>query len=338
MPTIAFDVRYDDGTGNGLQVDAGIYVELYENEETLKDTRVKGTSPMTSVVELQDGAGYLYRTIVDLTNYLVGKVKAVWHATKDSNAIADFTEVLDWPSAPGAFTSSYIRKYVLAKLGSPVVGIELTDGQTVILVDEAVRIYNTFVGRQQKKHLTLTLGVQGYALPNVGSRGVCKVDFTRKGGHPFISDPFFGREFARNQPTDFDQYVMGISYWKALQRVGGQECDWLWDPIERKLYVDLGPSNQGTEALWDATYWYYEDVPIQEIPAHHHQYVLDLSLALAKKMVGEMREKYGGSVPSPGGGIQMNGTQLKQEGETLEERTRATLINIGCSEVVPEFG
>ncbi|TXH17256.1 MAG: hypothetical protein E6R03_04245 [Hyphomicrobiaceae bacterium] len=338
MPTLAFDVRYDNGAGIGLQVDAGIYVEIYENEVTLKDTRTKGTDPKTTVVELQDGAGYLYRTIVDLTGYLIGPVRAVWHATKNSSPISDFAEVLDWPTMPGAFTSKSVSDYIAAKLGAPVIGVELVPTQVSVLIQESLRTYNTLVGRQRKKKLTLGSAQQGYPLPDVGSRGVCKVEFVKRNGIPLLSDPFFGREFARNSPMDFDAYALGNSYWKAMQRVGSQEPDWHWDQTARTLYVDMGPANMSLQTMYDVTYWYYEDIGIQEIPSTHVQVFLDLALGSAKMLVGEMRDKFGGSGPGPGGGVTMNGAALKGEGQQMMEAARATLTAIGMADVVPEFG
>jgi hypothetical protein len=56
------------------------------------------------------------------------------------------------------------------------------------------------------------------------------------------------------------------------------------------------------------------------------QWLRDYTLATCKIMLGEAREKFG-TIASPQGGTQLNGTQLKSEGKAEIEMLELDLVN-----------
>lgn len=341
MPSLAFDVRYTDGAGDGVQVDPGISVVLYEDAEGLsnvKETRTLGTQQLSSIVELTDDKGYLYRTVVDVTEYAKAKVKAEWTAKVSGTSLQLYTEVLDYPGFAAVFTESYVKDYVFSMLGHPTVHVELTPGQMNQITGETLRVYNRYVAREERVAVKLVSGQYEYSIPQVTDRGVADVEFMRAEGLPYISDPVFGREFARAQPINFDTFILGIGHWKELLRVTSQEPDWEWDQKTRMLRISPGSQDLLQSDLWIVSVSFYSSVGIQEVPENHHDVFLQYALGRAKVVLGEMREKFGGSIPGPGGGLTMNASALKTEGnEQLREMERR-MENIGFAGVVPRFG
>lgn len=338
MPTLTFDVRYDDGSGNGVQVDSTISVNIYEDLETLKTTRVKGTDATTSIVEVQDANGYLYRTIVNLTGYVIGPVKAVWTAALNSNPIPEFTETIDWPGAED-FSGTSVKQYVLGMLGHPTVQIELTSGQVQEIAKTALRTYNRLVGRLRKGVIELVQGVATYSAEVASPRGVVKCEFTRKHGTPLISDPLFGREYPRGSGSiDYDQYVLGDAHWKQVLRTASQEPEWDYDSVLKKVLINVGSNEIVQSGMWNVNYWYYENVAIQDIPEQHKQVFLDLCLGLSMQVLSRVRGKYGGSVLAPGSPVTLDAASMMQDGTERVRDAETKLQAIGSSEIVPEYG
>lgn len=338
MPTLTFDVRYDDGSGNGVQVDPTISVNIYEDLDTLKTTRIKGTDAVTSIVEVQDAQGYLYRTVVELTGFVIGPVKAVWSATLGSNPIPAFSEVIDWPGDED-FSGTSVKQYILDFLGHPTVQVELTASQIQQVTKTALRTYNRYVGRLRKGVLDLIAGQATYSADVASTRGVVKCEFTRKHGTPLISDPLFGREYPKGSGSlDFDQFVLGDAHWKQVLRVASQEPEWDYDSVLKKVLVNVGSNEILQSGLWNVNYWYYENVAVQDIPEQHKQVYLDLCLGLAMQLLSRVRGKYGGAVLAPGSSVTMDAAQLAQEGAERVKEAEIVLRSIGSADIVPEYG
>ncbi len=110
-PRMTFDARWTDG-GPGLEVDSDIQVKLYEAADTqpaLRETRVLGTNPETSIDKLQDVNGYYYRTVVEVEGYLpYGQVRAEWTAKLAGTPQTTFVENLPYPIV-GPFNAQYIH-------------------------------------------------------------------------------------------------------------------------------------------------------------------------------------------------------------------------------------
>lgn len=340
MATLAFDVRYDNGAGVGLQVDPSIAIELREDANganTLKSNRTLGTDATVAIVELQDAHGYLYRTIVDVSSYVEAPVRATWTATKSGNPITAYVEVLDYPTT-SVFNGPFVRDYVLREFGYPTVSVEITGEQVNQCTQRALREYNRYVAREKRIALPLVKGKAGYDLNEVGTRGVARVEFTRRNFNPSLLSTEYGFSlpFAPGMQTDL--FALGLEHRNTIEKITGNDPEWTFDPVTRKLWISLGSLDSLQVDLWAANVIYFENTPLQEIPEYHRQILLDLTTAYAKQIVGQVRDKYSGSVPGPSGGVKMKSSELVAEGKAEADTLLQQLRGIGAATVVPQYG
>lgn len=322
--TLIFDAIFADENNVGQAVDSDIYVELYAGDDavTPKETRTLGSDASTEIVQTSSGAGIFYTTSVDVSGYFIGPVTAKWYS-KSATIPVDpypFIEVLTYPTS-GDLNETSIREYIRSMLGWPAVGVELQPGQYAHIMEEALGYYNQYVPVEQTGVVNFISGVYKYNLPDVPSRGVYRVEFVRAEGAPLVSDPLFGREYPRGQQLDFDQYNLGISIWKTIQRTTGQEPDWKWDRLNKDLYISLGGTNvNGPSGSFLITYHYFDDNALSQVPQMHFRALRRYCLALAKEVLAQIRGKFGGAVPAPGGQLTLNASELMQQSENEKEK------------------
>lgn len=102
-------------------------------------------------------------------------------------------------------TKTDLKKYILAKLGSPVIQIEITDEQLEICIDETMEMYyQTAYGGLIERYIPITLltGIQSYIMPNEVF-SVLNVHSSRFGG---ISHSAPSNMFSMNQYVASDLY------------------------------------------------------------------------------------------------------------------------------------
>lgn len=320
--TLIFDAVFADENGVGQQVDSDIKVEIYDVEGTLKETRLLGTDPNTEIKEASGGSGIFYTTTVDVTDYLVGAVTAKWYAKVGGTQVDPypFEETLPYPVS-GVFTENDIREYIRNFLGWPRVAVELEPSQYAYILQEALAFYNAYNPIMKFGVLDYVEGQDAYYLPDVPARGIFRVEFIRKMGSPYMTDPMFGREFPRGHPQDFDTYVLSTAHWKTLNRVGGLEPEWKWDRNTKTLYVSSGPpAGDSIISRYYITYYYYDDNALETIPSHHYRAIYRYCLALAKEVLAQVRGKFGGAVPAPGGQLTLNYSDLQSQAEQEKEK------------------
>jgi len=218
-------------------------------------------------------------------------------------------------------SSGTVKNYIRNMLGFPAVAVELTSEHYSVIMDEALSFYGQWVPMDRIIAVTLVLGQDAYPLPTLPQRGPFDVKFIRKEGVPLISDPLFGREYPRGQQLDFDQYVLGISFWETLNRVTSQEPEWWWDQQDKVLYVNIGGTNvAGASGNYFVGVRYFSSPALDAIREDHHRWFKQYSLATAKKILGQIRGKFSGQVPAPGGRFVLNADKLVAEGQREQDK------------------
>lgn len=196
---ITFDARFSNEDGVGLDVDADIYVELFEDgESTPKETRTLGTDPTTAIIKTADVQGTIYTTSVDGGKFSIGDVTAKWYA-KLSGARTNpypFQESIA-NVEDDVLNTTEIKRYIRTMLGAPVVAVELTGDHYSTIVEDTLSTYNKWVPIEKVAMVDLVLGQNRYPMPSLPRGGPFHVSFVRKEGIPLISDPLFGREYPR---------------------------------------------------------------------------------------------------------------------------------------------
>lgn len=121
-------------------------------------------------------------------------------------------------------------------------------------------------------------------------------------------------------------YDLFAGYQKLVGRMFGSYIEFSWKPTSHILTILQRPFAQGEQILMRTQNYRPDWVLLQDIYAK--QWLRDYTLAVCKLMLGEARSKFG-SIAGPGsGGIQLNGTALKGEGEKEIERLEKEVDNL----------
>lgn len=72
----------------------------------------------------------------------------------------------------------------------------------------------------------------------------------------------------------------------------------------------------------------FENIPYQNINSIGKQWIRRYALALSKEMLGQIRGKFGGNVPSPGVTITLNATALLGEAKDEKDKLRDELVKV----------
>lgn len=342
MPTrtIVFDARFANESGVGQTVDSDVRVELFEEKATTaSEIRTLGPDPTVNILQTTDASGTLYTTSVDATQFLKGDITAKWYATRNGTRINPYPFVESQPNVfEEVLTSGEIKSYVRNMLGFPATSVELTSEHYTTIMEESLSLYGQWVPHERATFIDLVLGQNAYTLPNIPQRGPFDVKFIRREGVPLISDPLFGREYPRGQQLDFDQYVLGISFWEMLNRVTSQEPEWWWDEASKTLYINIGGTNvAGASGNYFVMIRYFQTPTLDKLRNDHFRWYKRYCLSQAKKILAQIRGKFSGQVPAPGGRFVMNSKELMQEGQKEEDELRAELQSMSIS-VPPVHG
>jgi hypothetical protein len=108
---------------------------------------------------------------------------------------------------------------------------------------------------------------------------------------------------------DLITYELAMEYQTMLGRMFGAQIDFIWNSASKRL--SLQRSIRGPEAILMLLYVYRtEEILLKDTYAR--PWLRDYTIAKCKLFLGEARSKYG-SLPSPQGGMTLNGDTMKQE-------------------------
>ena len=91
---------------------------------------------------------------------------------------------------------------------------------------------------------------------------------------------------------------------------------------------EAGTSNDGIGGINNLNTLPFENIPYQNINSIGKQWIRRYALALSKEMLGQIRGKFGGNVPSPGVTITLNATALLGEAEKEKTALRDELVKV----------
>jgi len=118
-------------------------------------------------------------------------------------------------------------------------------------------------------------------------------------------------------------YYAFASYQKLVGKMFGSEINFTFNKTTKKLTIMQRPRVEEEVMLW--LYNYRPDFNLMQ-DQFAGQWLKDYSLATAKLMLGEAREKFA-SIAAPSGTTQLNGAALKSEGKAEIEGLELDLIN-----------
>ena len=215
-----------------------------------------------------------------------------------------------------------ITDSIMSRLGSPVIRVELTDHQILTAIDEAISKLDFHAPNWCTNYMTFKTepGESIYELPSVvmnnmqyviykksllavqAAQGSLEFDFFIK----YFQDNFLMRDFAISDFLLMTMHLEQIR--KILSRDGS------WDVVDNK-YLLLHPTPQrGEEVIVQ-----FRALNSGTLHPYFVNWVQRFSTAIAKVILGGIRGKYS-TLPSPGGGAQLNGQALVEEGNAEQQR------------------
>jgi len=222
-----------------------------------------------------------------------------------------------------------IKDYILARLGHPVVRVELSPFQVKTCIDESVSLlsYHAPMWANQIACFNASAGMNLYELPqymleNIDyvvykksllsmqyQAGTLEFDFFIK----YFQDNFLFGDFAVSDFAIMQNYLEMIR--KQLSQEGS------WDVING-MFLQIYPAPVVTP---DPVIIQYRALDSNSIHPYYRNWIQKYGLACARGVLGEIRGKYA-SLPSPGGGAVLNGAALIQQGEADKLKLEQQLI------------
>ena len=224
---------------------------------------------------------------------------------------------------------SIIKDSVLSRLGSPVIRVELTDHQLLTAIDEAVSKLDYHAPQWCTNYLSFTTQVDEnlYELPRfvmnnlqyvvykksllsvAQQQGSLEFDFFIK----YFQDNFLFKDF---QITDFLLMTMHLEQMRKILSMEGS-----FDIIDNR-YIMVYPIPQRAEEVIVQ----FRSLNSDTLHPFYVNWIQKFATAVCKVILGGIRGKYT-TLPSPGGGAQLNGGDLIQQGNLEMENLEEVLLS-----------
>lgn len=226
----------------------------------------------------------------------------------------------------GLMTEPELRKWILRRLGSPIIKCNLTDQHLDDAVAEAKRWFAAKKGVEKEALIDVSSGQVEYDVPtdcdaviDVSFDGV-KFDVTTVlAPYVFADERIPYTQFVAGRSGGlYSSFVQTMQYTEMAKRVIGADLNWMYYPAKRKLL--LWPAQKwNTKALVE----YKSNVmTLEDLTERDHDLIKRFALAWARRDLGFIWSKYT-SMPGAQGQVVLNGAQLlaqaDKEFEKLEE-------------------
>lgn len=231
-----------------------------------------------------------------------------------------------------------VRDYVLLMLGAPTVKVELDDQALDLAVDQTLKIFEDYAGREYYDYYTFrsTPGKSVYKLPDdVGM--VRNVFYKEHGTFAFQASDLDGA-------IPIEYFYPGGAYSSIqgglidpIQPIWGRMGEWVLYKQYEQMFSRVSSNIGGWEFASDTQHIKLYPTPCkgQLIIVHYLQKCKDWkevtqgmqegALAHAMIILGHIRGKYQ-SPPGPGGGMQLDGEYMKTKGWELKEKWQEELL------------
>lgn len=218
-----------------------------------------------------------------------------------------------------------IRSFVMARLGHPVVRVELTPYQIKTCIDEALTKLDFYTPMWTNQYAVFdaSAGASLYEIPQYILNNLSYVVYKKtllaiQSQAGTLEFDFFLKYFQDNylfSNFGISDYYLMQSTLEMTRKILGMDGSWT---ILNNKYLNLTPTPSVTP---ERVLLEYKAIDTETIAPAYRNWAQKYSLACAKLLLGEIRSKFA-TVPGPGGGVQFKGELLMQEGakekETLE--------------------
>ena len=230
-----------------------------------------------------------------------------------------------------------IKDYVLMMLGAPVVKVELDAQQLDLAVNQSMKIFEEYAGREYFDYYTFRTipGKSVYKMPD--DVGVIRNVFYREQGANFA---FNSQDMGGVLPLEY--FYPGsaggsVGMINPIQPMWGNMGEWVLFKQYENMYARTSSQIGGWEWVSDLGYIKLYPAPCGCNTAMVHylqkckdwkevnQAMQEGALAHAMIMLGHIRGKYA-SPPGPGGGMQLDGDYMRTRGWEMKKEWQEELI------------
>jgi len=231
-----------------------------------------------------------------------------------------------------------IKDYVLLMLGAPVVKVELDEQQLDLAVDQSLAVFEEYAGRDHYDYYTFRAipGQSVYKMPDdIGM--IRNVFYKEQGSFAFQASDLDGA-------IPIEYFYPGGAYSSIqggmidpIQPIWGRAGEWVLYKQYEQMFSRLSSNIGGWEWVADRRHIKIYPTPYkpQLVIVHYLQKCKDWkevtqamqegALAHAMIMLGHVRGKYA-QPPGPGGGMQLDGDYMKQQGWEMKKQWQEDLL------------
>jgi len=302
------EVDVSDGAGDSTAV------TLDEIKTAIDNASVPGLAPASD-----DGSYHL--VLQTTTTGDSASIKIESGTTNDAlSLIWGYTATDEGAAAVGTTVDySELFRYVRAKLGEPLIPAEITDEQLEDCLSDAVFQYNRWRNFKEELLYTTLSGnaKDGYDIPAVigGEENIIEIilaprfPFTYYAGRSDLMSNLYVQFLFQKYQAGFTQmltdYWITISMEDDINIILGTQIK--WEILNDKLFIHPEPDNMNIGIRYRGA------LSAAEIVTDY--WIRRYTLAEAKVVLGNIRSTFKNGIPGGTENLQLNGEDLKQEGE-----------------------
>ena len=153
--------------------------------------------------------------------------------------------------------------------------------------------------------------------------GVLNVKFLSEADYSTVDDTFDVFSQRNIQSNKYAFVLLEKMDFENRQRVLGTEPEWHYDDANKRLFIysPSGAVDIGYEVAYPLD-------SLSVIPVSYEALFMDCVEGHIRKSLGDIRGKFGGTIPGPTGDITMDADVQRSEGNDILNRVREDLMNI----------
>jgi hypothetical protein len=226
-------------------------------------------------------------------------------------------------------TEDEIKAYVLRRLGSGIIDVELTGAMQNDVIKDTKRWFGFRVGQKRVVQIPLTTATNVYILePDVTE--VLRV-FLPSSHFPAVDTDDFSYTYSLlfgqwrspgASPMPYSDLIQRLQYLNVSKRIFSADREWTYDRDTHELQIMPRPSIVGNALIEVWT----KDIDTRQFGPEDEDIFLRYSLAHSKTFLGEIRSKYD-SMSMVGGDRSLNGESLLEAAKAEKEQLEKDVIN-----------
>jgi hypothetical protein len=225
------------------------------------------------------------------------------------------------------YSVDQLANYIIRRLGSPVFNVELQRQQVLDCIQDALGLFSMYRPLPKYGAIRLVPGQFRYLQGVDVGQGIANVWFLQP--NPVPEELFWGNLIYPTPTfkTGLDEYDSFLRWQKTWMRVTSIRPDWLYDEVEKALYIHnpLERYQCGFLSLVN-----YTDTMM--LDNFGSQMVKDLAYQMARLSYAEIMSKYSGAIPGPAQNLQFD---QQRRGAAQEELDKLKARLVGSQFTTP---